>query len=246
MIRLYIDRPLSSNIELLLNSDSSHYLKNVLRLKQGDRLNVFNGISPFGYFSAQIKSVEKRTITLEIGEFVIQDTRSPLKICLYQGISKAEKMDFTIQKSVELGVSSIQPVWMEHTNIKLNDEKRLSKKLQHWQKIAYSAMEQSGQNALVKVDSPIDFQSACQLLEPSDLTIVLNPWAANTLADIDSLPSKAINIFIGPEGGISETEVNILSQYNSVDIQLGPRILRTETASLAIISILQSLWGDFK
>ena len=245
MIRLYVNQELNTESELLLDCDASHYLKHVLRQKEGDELHVFNGLPPYGFYVARIKSIQKRDIILSVANFVSQDTRSPLTIRLFQGISKAEKMDFTIQKSVELGVASIQPLWMEHTQVKLKDKERLNKKVQHWQKIACSAMEQSGQNALVSIEQPISFDNACQGLSTSALNIVLNPWTDKTINSIKSLIVKDINIFIGPEGGISQIELDTLKKYACQGIKLGPRILRTETASLAIISILQSLGGDF-
>jgi len=243
-LRIFIDQTLQIHSVIALDEQQSHYVLNVHRLKKNHACILFNGRAPLGNYNATVIAAEKRKVRLHIQDFVPAHTESPLQISLLQGIAKNERMDFCIQKSVELGVSSITPVWMQRTNVKLNDPTRLQNKLQHWQKIAHSAMEQSGRSCLVPVHPPCDLSGAAELA--ADLKIYLDPYSTMNLEQLQSQisPPCSINILIGPEGGLSPDEREFLSERNFKSIRLGPRILRTETAGMSMISLLQYLWGD--
>jgi len=241
--RVFITDSLTINQKLELNSNASNYLAKVLRLKLGAELVLFNGQEPLGEYYAHICSISNRRVVVEVKRFDVVDNESPIEINLLQGISKGDRMDYTIQKSVELGVNAIYPVWMERTNVKLSDEKRLQKKHNHWQGVANSALEQSGRVAQVAIHQPFKFNQIESL--QADLKLILDPYSNQSLASLSKQTPKQINILIGPEGGLSEQEVKQAQSIGYQGIQLGPRILRTETASLAIISNFQYLWGDF-
>lgn len=244
-MRLFIEQQFAINEIITLEPESSHYVQHVLRRKAGDTIFLFNGLKPLGEYRAVIISLTKKAVQCEILNFLDKNIESPVAISLFQGISKAERMDITIQKTVELGVSAIYPIWLERSNVKLNDPKRLAKKVQHWQKIAHSAMEQSGRTANVIVHSPIRLEQLSSYLV-ADLNLVLDPLSSNTIKSLSAdITPENINILVGPEGGLSPQEIEFLKHKGFNTIQLGPRILRTETAGLAMLSVLQSHWGDF-
>jgi len=170
------------------------------------------------------------------------DIESPLKVHLFQGISRSERMDFTIQKAVELGVSEITPVFTHRSILKKIDQKRLLKKQQHWQNIALSACEQSCRTALVKVNPPIQVKQIADY--SAEIQLLLSPHAEHSLSQLNHLKPQTINILIGPEGGLNESEVDLAMDNNYQAITLGPRILRTETAGISTLSVLQYMWGD--
>lgn len=238
--RVYIDCPIQVDQELALPADAVRHLVTVLKMKPDDEIIVFNGNGK--QYSATIKRVEKKSVVVNIRDVHLIENESPLSLHLYQAISRGDKMDLTIQKSVELGVQSITPLFTERCGVKLNQE-RLEKKYRHWEKVIQSACEQCGRNQLPKLHPAIDLASL--LLQPIEWssTLILNPHAGQRLA---SLPKReAFQLIIGPEGGLSDNEVSSLEKVGCNSIQLGPRVLRTETAGLAVISVLQSLMGDF-
>ena len=153
-------------------------------------------------------------------------------------------MDFTIQKAVELGVNTITPLFTEHCNVQLKDE-RLKKRLQHWQSVAVSATEQSGRCYVPEIlPAQVLTKWCASAVLASDLRLILDPNATNKLGSIAVHPSS-VTILAGPEGGLSNKEIELAKQNNFLPISLGPRILRTETTALAAISVLQAKWGDF-
>ena len=238
--RFFIDSSLSINHSIELPAELINYIVNVLRLKAGTDIILFNGQG--GEYSATLTEVKKRSVKIHINQFIERNIESPLKIHLFQGISRSERMDYSIQKAVELGVHSITPVFTQRSNARPSDSKRVEKKLQHWQKIALSACEQSARTSIVSVNQPIQ---VAQLADYSaDLQLLLAPHSKHYLSDFSEPKPQSINIFIGPEGGLDDAEIEsaIKQQYNT--IKLGPRILRTETAGMTTISILQYLWGD--
>lgn len=237
IIRIYQDKALQVNQEIELDTRATNHLVNVLRAKVGDDLILFNGKG--GEYNTTIKIIEKRRAIVTITAFNDISRESPFKIHLAQVISRQEKMDLTIQKAAELGVAEITPLLSEKCGVKLKDD-RLDKKLERWQQIIISACEQCGRNQLPKLNTIVDFDT---FIKQNDAyKIILEPTAHETLKSIT--PSKAITVLIGPESGFSETEIKTAKQHNTHAITLGPRILRTETAGLAIVSILQSQFGD--
>ena len=250
--RFFIDEPLTPCETISLPKHLVNYIVNVLRLNTGDAIVLFNGI-PYasnkdarsynlGEFSATLAEVSKRNVSASIHDFVAKDIESPLKVHLFQGISRSERMDLTIQKAVELGVDSITPVFTQRSNSGKWSSKQLEKKTQHCQTIAHSACEQSGRTKLVNINPALQVQ---QINEHStELNLLLAPEADVSLTDLKHLQPENINIFIGPEGGLTHDEIDWACAHHYQKIKLGPRILRTETAGLSTLSVLQFLWGD--
>ena len=238
--RFYIDSNLFINQQVELPPFLINYIVNVLRLKQGTEIILFNGQD--GEYSATLNEVKKRHVSAHIHTFIDKNIESPLNIHLFQGISRSERMDYTIQKAIELGVHAITPVFTQRSNAKLSNIKRLSKKQQHWQGVATGACEQSGRTSLVIVNSPIEVAQLGKY--PADLKLILTPDANKTIADTGKVKPLSINIFIGPEGGLNDVEIDLAIKQQFKKVKLGPRVLRTETAGTTTISILQYLWGD--
>ena len=236
--RFYTDQHLAEGNRLTLDKDSSHYLLHVLRLKPGNALVMFNGD---GYeYNAQLEEATKKQATIHILEQLSPRRESPLHIEIGQGIARGERMDFVLQKSVELGVSSVTPLWTQRSQVQL-DEKRLTKRLAHWQGVVVSACEQSGRLRLPDIRPPADLGD--WLDTPAEgLSLVLSPGSGKTLKDLQ--PASHVRVLIGPEGGLEEGEVQAAEAKGFQTIGLGPRILRTETAALATLTALQVLWGD--
>lgn len=226
--------------EQFLAEDTAHHLF-VLRARVGDQLRLFNGAG--GEYAATISHIEKKKIRVNVTQFFPLEVESPLKICLAQALAKGDKMDFILQKAVELGVQQFVPVFTERCNVHL-DTTRMAKRVAHWQSIIISACEQSGRNHVPTVTAPRSLEK--WLVEVQDEQgLILMPTAENRLNQLKLNIQQKINILIGPEGGLSEAELNQALKVNFIPINLGPRILRTETAGLAIISALQVLYGDF-
>ena len=241
MTRIFHPAALESGKILALDERACHHLINALRAKTQDPVILFNGEG--GEYHAVIVRIEKQTIWVELHDFNAVDRESPLHIHLGQGISRGEKMDFTIQKAVELGVTDITPLITERCGVQLSQE-RWKKRLEHWQKIIISACEQSGRNKLPQLHAVSSLPAWTQRASPS-VKIVLHPLASHTLKQTSLASGVGIDLLVGPEGGLSEAEVEFAVQQQFSKINLGPRVLRTETAALAMIASLQSLYGDF-
>jgi 16S rRNA (uracil1498-N3)-methyltransferase len=239
--RLFVSGQLINGGELSLEGDRARYLGRVLRLTVGDEISVFNGEG--GEWSTRIDAMTKSTVTLGIGVQSDPGTESALKIHLVQGISRGERMDFVVQKATELGVKRITPVLTEYGVVKL-DAARAEKRRDHWQSIATSACEQSGRTRVPLVDAPMTLRDWFGNKPTEvDTELILAPGAATSLAGI-AAPQTKVCVLIGPEGGFSHTEYEDASVAEFAAVSLGPRVLRTETAAVAALSIMQSLWGD--
>ena len=234
--RFYTDIPLSDNFSVELPSDAAHHCAQVLRYKVGDNLTVFNG-DGFDYFS-EIESIAKKNCRIKILNKKNPNNESGLEIHLLQAIARGDKMDFIFQKAVELGVTEMTPVSTERSNVKL-DKKRLEKKMSHWNKTIFSACEQSGRAVIPRLNLLINIEDV-QISEVQ--SIYLEPNSKKHFTHISD--SSSIRLLIGPEGGLSEKDIKQLELKDFVGIKMGPRILRTETAGLSAISILQNLQGD--
>ena len=237
--RIFINSKLKPKQEITLDEDASNYILQSLRLKINDGLMIFNDSA--GEFRAVLTAINKHRATIVVEEFIQRNNESPLQIHLGQGISRGEKMDFTIQKAVELGVNTITPLFTEHCGVKLESE-RLENRLRHWQGVAISAAGQSGRCYAPKI-LPAQILNNW-LVTATGLCLVLDPYATNKFADIKEQP-HCVTLLVGPEGGLNEKEIDSAKQKNFLPVKFGPRILRTETAALTAISILQSKWGDF-
>jgi len=239
--RLYQPIKLISGETVSLTPEAAHYLVNVLRLSVGEKIKIFNGEG--GEFSATVFSINKQKISVKIGEYLVHEVESPLQIHLGQAISRGEKMDYTIQKAVELGVTQITPLFTERCGVKLSQE-RWEKRLQHWRSIIISACEQSGRNTIPIIHEPIVLTEWLKKIN-TDYKIMLHPEGSmDCFAGARNDDIKSIALLVGPEGGFAEAEVAYAIQQGFSGMKLGPRILRTETAALAIIAILQAKFGD--
>ena len=235
-IRLYQNTPFTEGKTAELDSDNSHHLNKVLRFPVGKNITVFNGD---GFDYTALVQDAKKTTSLKVISKVRNNTESKLDLTLAQGIAKGEKMDFLIQKAVELGVTRIIPMKLEHCVVRLSDEK-VQKKIDHWQKIANHACEQSGRSVIVSLSNPLSLE---ELLEETIHDgFVLHHRAQISLSQLKET-SKA-TILIGPEGGLTEKEVSDSEVAGYQSILIGKRVLRTETASLAAIANMQLLWGS--
>lgn len=243
MYRFYHSNSLDLNQIIILDEFASHHALRVMRVKVNDPLILFNG-DGFDY-KGQVNGINKKTISVEILSKEKNSNESPISINLFQSISSNEKMDMVIQKATELGVSSIQPIFSSRSTIKLSLD-RTKKRLIHWRQVSISACEQSGRSKIPTIRSPIGFDQITEEIKiTNSLNLVLHPDSLEQSSNLPQKYSGDINIFIGPEGGFSQDEVLLLKKQNCINIQLGPRILRTETAPLAIIAILQYKYGDF-
>lgn len=237
--RIHHPGPLASGTVVVLSDSAANHLTRVLRLPPGAMLTLFNGEG--GEYGAMLQEVGKRRVTVEIGEFHAHETESPLAITLAQGIAKGERMDYAIQKATELGVVQLVPLITERCNVRLSDE-RWEKKLQHWQAVAVSACEQCGRNRIPAIDQPLTL-SAWLAQDRNELRLTLDPQAVGGIATITERPGQ-VSLLVGPEGGLSETELSAAQRSGYQGIRLGPRVLRTETAGIAALAVLQARWGD--
>lgn len=240
MTRVFQSIPLTIGADISLDEAASHHVARVLRKNKNDRLTIFNGEG--GEYLATIKDINKKNVMVTITEFKAREAESPLELYLAQGISRGEKMDYTIQKAVELGVTKIIPLFTEFCNVKLDSE-RLSKKMQHWRSIIISACEQSGRNKIPDIEIPEPFEKAISKLT-ADFCFVLSPHSEQKLTHYHIEKHHRIILLIGPEGGLSEKEIARAEQFNFFPLNLGPRILRTETAGVSTISAIQCCFGD--
>lgn len=237
--RIYQDDPFTVGQSIALSDDAFGHVVRVLRLKAGDAITLFNGDG--ADYHATLEQVAKKQATASIISKTELNNESPLNIHLGQGISRGDRMDFTLQKSVELGVSTITPLFTERCGVKLNAE-RLEKKRQQWQKIVISACEQSGRAHVPQVLPPVSLSD--WLAQPTTaLKINLHPRAKSSIMGLD-MQTERVRLLIGPEGGLSEAEIEQASEANYTEVLMGPRVLRTETAALTAITALQCKFGD--
>ncbi len=237
--RIYSHAPLQTVQSLLLDEAAHRHVAQVLRLKNGAQLKLFDGSGQ--EFLATIVKIERRATTVTLSDAVTESCESPLQTHLYQGISKGDRMDYAIQKATELGVHEITPVFCERSVVKL-EPKRLQKKIDHWQGVIISACEQCGRNQLPTLHSANTFDQI-QRLQQHD-GFLLDPTATRHFGDYQK-PVNGCAILIGPEGGLSEQEIRQAEIGGWQGIRIGPRILRTETATVVALTTLQQLWGDF-
>lgn len=238
--RLYLPQPLHNGREIELNDESAHHVRSVLRLKTGAALVMFNGLG--GDFSARLTLVSRHCVIAEIGQWHDRSAESSIRIELGLGISRGERMDFAIQKAVELGVFRITPLLTARCVVQLRGE-RTRQKHRHWLKIVQSASEQSGRSRVPGLTPPIGLNA--WLATSQGLKLILDPSAEQTLAWIEPR-NEGIYLLSGPEGGFSDAERAGAIAADFVPIRLGPRILRTETAAMAAVAAIQTLWGDFR
>ncbi|MBH2503381.1 16S rRNA (uracil(1498)-N(3))-methyltransferase [Neisseria meningitidis] len=240
MPRFYLPENLSVGQTVALPDNIVRHL-NVLRVRPNENITLFDGKGKA--HAARLTVLEKRRAEAEILHEDTTDNESPLNITLIQSISSGDRMDFTLQKSVELGVTAIQPVISERCIVRLDGE-RAAKRLARWQEIVISACEQSGRNTVPPVLPIIGYREALDKMPSESTKLIMSINRARKLADIRQ-PSGAIVFMVGPEGGWTEQEEQQAFEAGFQAVTLGKRILRTETAPLAALAAMQTLWGDF-
>jgi 16S rRNA (uracil1498-N3)-methyltransferase len=249
--RIYQNTELIVNTTVKLSDDAFGHMVRVLRLTEGDIVTLFNGElhnnNEVFEYTAKLVDVKKKQASVEIISQETISNESPLNIHLGQGISRGDRMDFTLQKSVELGVNKITPLFTERCGVKLSSE-RLAKKREQWQKIVISACEQSGRCVVPLVAEPLFLQDWISE-QTTALKLNLHPKAEHSIMTIPmdiSANELSVRLLIGPEGGLTDEEIIQANQENFQDVLLGPRVLRTETAALTAITALQCRLGDLK
>ena len=238
-VRGFHDGPLDGAQRVQLSEALSHHWTRVLRLQQGDEAQLFNGDGHD--YRVRLLTLAKRGVEVEILGSAAVASESPLDITLAQGLCRGEKMDWVLQKATELGVSGIQPLMTERSEVRLSGE-REERRVSHWRQVLQSACEQCGRARLPRLASPLALPEWAATADPAACKLLLDPCAEQGLKG--TAPAGRVVIAIGPEGGFAEHEVALLQRRGFLGIRLGPRILRTETAGLAALAALQAAWGD--
>ncbi|MDB5904085.1 MAG: ribosomal methyltransferase RsmE [Betaproteobacteria bacterium] len=241
LTRLYVPDEIPAHGLFDAPRDQAHHVAHVLRLAAGDAVTVFDGRGH--EYAGVIERIAKSAVTLRVGDPERVNRESPLAITLAQGISSGERMDFTVQKAVELGAASIQPLATERSVVKLGGE-RAVKRVEHWRGIAIAACEQSGRNCVPEVHPVASLTAWLAQVPRAALRLTLSPGATATLRELPR-PDGAIVLLVGPEGGLSPREQDDARAAGFSPLRLGPRVLRTETAALAALAAMQATWGDF-
>ncbi|MGB5324917.1 MAG: 16S rRNA (uracil(1498)-N(3))-methyltransferase [Pseudomonadales bacterium] len=261
--RVFSATALAEGEVVALDEHSAHYLANVLRLREGAQLVLFDGSGRD--FDACINQVDRKRVSVRIGESRLVGNESPLQTTLAIGMGKGERMDWVVQKTTELGVNSIQPLWSARVEVKLTGE-RLARKRDHWRQVSIAACEQCGRSRLVQIAAPLVFEdwltqipatravdnnekrSATSKVpcETSEARLLMHGTGERfaEFAATGVMPSRAI-LLVGPEGGFTPPELGLAEAAGFQRLQFGPRVLRTETAPVVGIALLQQQWGDY-
>lgn len=240
--RIHHPSPLRSGDTVDLDANAANHVARVLRLAAGAPLILFDGAD--GEFDAVVEALDKRAVRVRLGEHRRPEREPPLELWLAQGISRGERMDYTVQKAVELGVSRIVPLFTERCGVQLAGE-RLDKRVQHWRAVAIGACEQCGRNRIPEIAAPRPLSDwLTDAAAAAGTRLVLDPDAAAGLGALPA-PAAPLSLLIGPEGGLGERELALARQAGYIGLRLGPRILRTETAAVAALAALLARWGDF-
>ncbi len=240
MTRVHVPAPLAAGRPCAVQGDAANHIARVLRLAVGDALTLFDGAG--GEYAGRIQAIAKGTVIVEVGERCAVERESPLSLTLAQGVSRGERMDWVVQKAVELGVSRLVPVLTERSVVRLDPRQALSKQ-RHWQGIAIAACEQCGRDRIPEVAMPVPLAQLLDGLAPEGSRLLLSPEGGATLADLESVHAS-LTVLIGPEGGLSEAERRAARAQGFQALRLGPRVLRTETAAVAALAVLQHRFGD--
>ena len=242
--RVFVGELLSTGSEVLLPDAAAYHVARVLRLRAGAPLVLFDGSG--ADFRGEVVAVEGDRVRVSVGERSAGLRESPLAITLVQAVSRGERMDWTLQKATELGVRRIQPVLSARSVVRL-DEQQAAKKLRHWQAIVAAACEQCGRSVLPLVEAPLELPRYFAGPRGEGRRLVLSPDAARSVATVAARLDgdvTGVELLIGPEGGLEATEVAAAALAGFEPVRLGPRVLRTETAGIAALAVLQALAGD--
>ncbi|MGI9301558.1 MAG: 16S rRNA (uracil(1498)-N(3))-methyltransferase [Gammaproteobacteria bacterium] len=237
--RIYVDQLLRPGDALQLQGQTYQHLVRVLRLRPGAELVLFNGKG--GEYQATLADVQRRGASVTVGGHVDVCRESVLRITLLQAISRGERMDYALQKATELGVDNIRPVIAEHTIVRPGD-KRMAGKMDHWRKVIVAASEQSGRTKVPELLEVTSLEQSVRAVSTDARRLVFDS-SGSALNSVERV-NESLVVLVGPEGGLTESELNSSAANGFTHVQLGPRTLRTETASAAALTAVQLLWGD--
>lgn len=238
--RVYTAQPLAPGTEITLEAEAGHYLTRVLRLRAGETLVLYNGDG--NDYAAELVSARRDQVRVQVIARLPAVAESPLDLTLVQAISRGERMDYSLQKATELGVSALQPLFTERVEVRL-EASRLEKRMAHWQAVIQAACGQCGRATVPVLKAPLDLEDWLQAPAPG-LRLVLTPEAELSISTLDPVAAP-VEFLVGPEGGLTEREHERCARSGVLAVSMGPRILRTETAGPAAIAVLQALFGDF-
>ena len=240
LTRVHVPGPLTAGRHHTIDGDAANHIARVLRLRQGDPLTLFDGRG--GDYAARVEEIRKGAVIVSVAEPSPVARESPLPITLAQGVSRGERMDWVVQKATELGVTRIIPVLTERSLVRLDAQQAQRKRL-HWQAIAVAACEQSGRDRIPPLDAPLTLTELVGKADSRATRVLLSPTGSWRVADL--LRTEAgIVVLIGPEGGLAEAEQRAALTAGFLAVRLGPRVLRTETAAVAALTLLQHQFGD--
>ncbi|WBA84150.1 16S rRNA (uracil(1498)-N(3))-methyltransferase [Endozoicomonas sp. GU-1] len=237
--RIYSAQPLQADSAIELFENAANHVGRVLRMRPAEPLVLFNGQG--GAWQGTVESVSKKSVTVYLESFIEGNAQSPLTIELGQTLSRGERMDYAIQKATEAGVTAITPLWSERCEVKLNAE-RLDKRVKHWQQVAISACEQCGRNIVPTIHTPVKLEDWLTT-RATELNFVLHHRTREKLSGFAQ--PESVSLLIGPEGGLTAQEIELAEDHRFNPLALGPRVLRTETAPVVAITLMQYLWGDY-
>jgi len=240
--RVYVGQTLLTGSEVLLPEAAAYHVARVLRLRAGAPLVLFDGSG--ADHRGEIVAVEGDRVRVAVGDRSAGLRESPLAITLVQAVSRGERMDWTLQKATELGVRRIQPVLSARSVVRLDDA-QAGRKLRHWQAIVAGACEQCGRSVLPEVRPPLELARFLLESPREGQRLVLSPSGPASLAGLASTAAR-VELLIGPEGGLDDAELGAAARAGFAPVRLGPRVLRTETAGIAALAVLQALWGDLQ
>ena len=245
MTRVYVAARIEAGKRLVVDGSAANHITRVLRLRSGDTLTVFDGSG--GEFGARIEEFRRDSVVVAVEDHRLLERESPLRLTLAQGISRGERMDWVIQKATELGTARIVPLFTKRSVVRL-DEKQADRKLQHWRAIAIAACEQCGRNRIPELAAPVDFFDVLPAETSGATRLLLSPTGDLRIEDLGQDvrqgASKGITVLIGPEGGLEDVEQEAALAAGFKAVRLGPRVLRTETAAIAALTIIQRYFGD--
>lgn len=240
LTRVYVDEDLAVGQRLTVEGSAGNHIVRVLRARVGDELTIFNGRG--GEYGASIDDIRRDTVQVSVREHRVTERESPFQLTLAQGISRGERMDWVVQKATELGVARIVPVFTERSVVNL-DERQAAKKVQHWRGIAVAACEQCGRNVVPEIAAPVTLYGLLESPPGNGISLLLSPTAKPRIVDIDGSPDGAM-VLIGPEGGLAQVEHDAALRSGFTAVRMGPRVLRTETAAVCALTLLQQKFGD--
>jgi 16S rRNA (uracil1498-N3)-methyltransferase len=240
--RFFCPPPLTVGAEIALPASAAHHAAQVLRLRVGDAVTLFDGEG--GEYGAQIARITLRAVSLRVVERRAIERESPLSVTLVQALVSAERMDYAIQKAVELGAAAIVPVASSRSVTRL-DGARAQRRVEHWRQIAIASCEQCGRNRVPAVDAPCELREWLRRPSEAGLRLLPAPGATQSLSDLPA-PDRGVELLVGPEGGLSPDEEAAAIDASFRRVRFGPRILRTETAGPAALAAMNALWGDWR